>query len=110
MSAVRLARSRGHRPEPFGCGLAARSATLTWSRGHGELARLDTRELKQLLHHLHDAVHLAVGAAQEVLRRLRIVRSRRSAASRHGLDRGERRAQLVRDVGDEVAPHLLDAR
>ena len=71
------------------------------------LTRFEPRKLQELLDHLHQPVDLLVGSREELLRGLRVLQ--RSALQRldHRFDGGERSAQLVRDVGDEVTPDLF---
>ena len=94
---------------------ADRSATSATSvpGSHGlevqlRLARLDHGQVQQLVDQLRQVIDLALDLVREVARGLRIVD--RATGQRLGqqLDRGERRSQLVADVGDEVPPYPLD--
>ncbi len=73
----------------------------------GQLARLQARQLEQLLHHRHQAVQLGVGARQEVLGRSPLLERAPAQRLDHRLHGGQRRPQLVGDVGHEVAAHTL---
>ena len=70
-------------------------------------ARLDHRQVEQLVDELGEVVDLALDLRGEVAGRGRVVD--RPGGERLGqqLDRGQRGAQLVADVGHEVAPHAL---
>ena len=68
-----------------------------------QLARLDAREVEEVLDEALQPCRVALDDAEEALGSLGILGERHL----HGLggreDGGDRRAQLVRDVGDEVA-------
>ena len=73
-------------------------------RSSGHRARLEPGEVEELLHQAaepldlrqHRAERLGVGLGDAV-----------DQVLEHGLQRGDRRAQLVRHVGDEVAAHAV---
>ena len=69
---------------------------------HGFLPGLEARQPQQVLDQPLHALRLAMNDLQEPPARVRILRI---IQQRFGvtLDRGQRRAQLVRDVGDEVS-------
>ena len=68
-------------------------------RGEGQQVVDDALHARGLLLHHREVVALALRIELELAHRL-------EKADQHG----ERRAQLVRHVGHEVAPHRLDAR
>jgi hypothetical protein len=72
------------------------------------LARLDHRELEQLVHELGEVIGLSFDLRREVTHGPEVVH--RAGGKRLGqqLDRTQRRAELVPDVCHEVAPHPLD--
>ena len=68
---------------------------------------LDHRQVEQLVDELGEMVDLALDLGREVLRRRGVVDGSGGEGLGQQLDRGQRRAQLVADVGDEVAANAL---
>ena len=72
-----------------------------------QAAGLGARELEQIFDEANHAVDFARDLRQEQRARFGVVVGDQHGFE-HQLDRRERRAQLVRDVGHEFAPHVLD--
>ena len=68
---------------------------------------LDHRKVEQLVDELGQVVDLTLDLRREVPRRFGVVDGPGRQRLGQQLDRGEWRAQLVADVGHEVAPHAL---
>ena len=99
--------SLGNRPDPFE---QRRHDVLRIEHLQREVrrARLDGGQVEQLVDELGEVIGLALDLRGEVAHRGGVVdRARRECLGKQ-LDRGQRRAQLVPDVGDEVAAHALD--
>ncbi len=74
-----------------------------------EPASLDAGELEQLGDQVRQAVDLDMHATQEIRAGGRVVERAGLERFHERLERGDRRAELVRDVGDEIAAGGLDA-
>ncbi len=73
------------------------------------LTRLDLLDVEQIVHHPHQAVAALAGDVQQLGHVRRQFAGHAGVEQRQrGVDRGERRAQLVRDGGHELALHALD--
>ena len=71
-------------------------------------AQLDARQREQIVDQPRHAPGLRLHDAEEAFARRRIVARRALQGVDEAGERGERRAQLVADIGDEVGAHLLD--
>ena len=74
-----------------------------------ELARLDARQIEQILHELLEALRVALDDVEEVRRGLGVALHREAERLRRGAHGRHRRAELVRDVRDEILPQRLEA-
>src|SRR5262245_59265639 len=74
-----------------------------------ELARLDARQAEEVGHQVGQPLHVGVDALKELDVVALVVQRAREQRLDEALDRGQRGLQLVRDVGDEVAPDALQA-
>ena len=72
-------------------------------------AQLDPRQRQQVVDQPRHAPGLRLHDAEEALARRRVLARRALQGVDEAGDGGERRAQLVADIGDEVGAHLLDA-
>ena len=70
---------------------------------HGLLPGIEPRQPQQILHQPLHARRMPVNDVEKLLARLGVV-GIVEQRFRVALDRGQRRAQFVRDVGDEIAP------
>ena len=71
-------------------------------------AQLDARQRQQIVDQPRHAPGLRLHDAEEAFARRRIVARRALQGLDEAGERGERRAQLVAGIGDEVGAHLLD--
>ena len=72
-------------------------------------AQLDARQRQQIVDQPRHAPGLRLHDAEEPLARRRVVARRALQRVDEAGERGERRAQLVADIGDEIGAHVLDA-
>ena len=70
---------------------------------------LDARERQEVVDQPRHAVGLRLHDVEEPLARLRVVAGGTLQRLDEAGQRGERRAQLVARIGDEIGAHLLDA-
>ena len=76
-------------------------------RAQPKMARFDRREIEQIGDQLHHPVDFLFHARQEELERFFVAVGTQDRLD-HQVDRRERRAQLVRNVGDKIAAHLFE--
>jgi pimeloyl-ACP methyl ester carboxylesterase len=96
------------RAEERGC-LRDERGGIDLFRVQVDRARFYSREVQELVDEHGEAVHLLMDAGQELLGVAPVVQPSVHECLDHRADGGERSAQLVRDVAEEVPAHLVHA-